>query len=125
MNRKCGEFLVSDSLIGQRGNPDSLLLGRSLDAGGRVVVQDFVDNVRKSRLVSINTEGCQDTRKQKSREEAPLVMVSLSNLNRKILFFEDAAEMPRAVKDLLTDMSMTKLGSGLGHEGEELERIGI
>jgi hypothetical protein len=91
----------------------------------RVIVQDFVDNVRKSRLVSINTEGRQEMRKRKSREEAPLVMVSVSNLNRKILFFEDAAEMPRAVKDLLTDMSVMKLGSGLGHEGEELERIGI
>jgi hypothetical protein len=64
-------------------------------------------------------------RKWKSREETPLVMVSVSNLNGKILFFEDAAEMLRAVKDLLTDVSMMKLGSGLGHEGEELERIGI
>ena len=88
-------------------------------------MQDFVDNVRKSRLMSINTEGRQEMRKRKSREEAPLVMVSVSNLNRKILFFEDAAEMLRAVKDLLTDVSMMKLGSGLGHEGEELEHIGI
>jgi hypothetical protein len=88
-------------------------------------VQDFVNNVRKSRLLSINTEGCQEMRKRKSREEAPLVIVSVSNLNRKILFFEDAAEMARVVKDLLTDMSVMKLGSGLGHEGEELERIRI
>jgi len=105
--------------------PRFLLLGRSLDAGERVIVQDFVDYARKSRLISINTEGCQETRKRKSGEETPLVMVSLSNLNGRILFFEDAVEMPKAVRDLLTDVSVTKLGSGLGREGEELERIGI
>ncbi len=59
------------------------------------------------------------------QRRSTVVMASVSNLNRKILFFEDAAEMLRAVKDLLTDVSVTKLGSGLGREGEELERIRI
>ncbi len=75
--------------------------------------------------MSINTEGCQEMRKWKKREEMPLVMVSVSNLAGRILFFEDAVEMLEDVKDLLIDMSIMKLGSGLSHEGKELERVGI
>ncbi len=87
--------------------------------------KDFVNFIRKSRLININTEGCQEMRKQKNGEEMPLVMVWVSNLARRILFFKDAVEMPEAVKDLLIDISVMKLGNGLGCEGEELERVRI
>jgi len=51
-----------------------VLSGR-LDSGERVEVQDFVNFIRKSRLININTEGCQEMRKRKNGEEMPLVMV--------------------------------------------------
>jgi hypothetical protein len=101
------------------------VLSRRLDSGERVEVQDFVNFIRKSRLININTEGCQEIRKQKNGEEMPLVMMWVSNLARRILFFEDAVEMPEAVKDLLIDVNVMKLGNGLCHEGEELERVRI
>jgi hypothetical protein len=96
------------------------LKGR-LDISERVEVEEFVKIVRRDRIMSINTEGCEDM----TAEDMPLVMVAMSNLEGRVIFYANATEMSRDVQDLLMDVSIAKLGSGLYREGEELHRIGI
>ncbi len=92
-----------------------------LDSSDRVELEEFIKVVRRDRIISVNTEGHED----KTGEDKPLVMVAVSNLDKRVIFFADAMEMSREVRDLLTDVSIAKLGSGLNREGEELHRIRI
>jgi hypothetical protein len=69
-----------------------LMKGR-LDSSDRVEVEEFVKVVRRDRFMSINTEGHED----KTREDKLLVMVAVSNMDGRVIFFTDTMEMSRDV----------------------------
>lgn len=92
------------------------------------IINGFLDVVKETRVLGINTEGhmyLHPSRKEQSGEPSPLVMLALANLSGTVLFFQDAFNCPPAVKVLLEDIAIVKIGSGLNRECEELERIGI
>jgi hypothetical protein len=86
-----------------------------LHSSERVEVEEFVKVVRRDRIISIYMEGCEDM----SAEDIPLVIVALSNLDGRVIFYADATEMSRDVQDLLIDVSIAKLGNSLYREGTQ------
>jgi hypothetical protein len=68
------------------------LKGR-LDISERVEVEEFVKIVRRDRIMSINTEGCEDM----TAEDMPLVMVAMSNLEGRVIFYADVQRCSRPV----------------------------
>jgi len=99
-----------------------------LCARGLGMVQKFLKIVRTTRILSVNTEGNRfEHPKLKDRDgrALPLVMVALCNLTGTVLFFTDSVQMPDDLREVLADVAITKIGSGLSREFEELERVGI
>jgi hypothetical protein len=69
-----------------------LMKGR-LDRSDRVKGEEIVKVIRRDRVVSINKECHKDI----TIEDTPLVMVAMSNLDRRVIFYADATEMSRDV----------------------------
>ncbi len=64
-----------------------------LDSSDRVEVEEFDEVVRRDGIMRVNTEG----HEHKTGEDKPLVMVAVSNLDRRVIFFMDVMEMSREV----------------------------
>jgi hypothetical protein len=55
----------------------------------------------------------------------PVVMVGLGNFEGQILIFTDVMTMPEQIRELLTDPSIVKVGSGICCELEEFLHVDI
>lgn len=91
-------------------------------------IDKFLRVVSSTRLLAINTEGhrfLHPCRTDDQGQPMPLVIVVLANLSGTILCFPDALQMPRKLLEVIEDISVYKIGSGLKREFEELERINI
>lgn len=89
------------------------------------IIQDFLREVRQTRVVCVNTEGTRAILTKEGQEERPLSMVTFAALNGVTLFFDDNLNVPIELMQLLSDVSVTKIGSGLSKEIAELERVGV
>jgi len=99
-----------------------------INSSGREVIQEFLKIVKSTRLISINTEGNKyphPTRKEESGEPAPLVILVVANLSGTILCFPDSVSLPIELREVIEDVAIYKVGSGLCREAEELARIGV
>jgi len=92
------------------------------------LVRSFIATVKSTRMLGLNTEGLNNkhpSRKDEFGCPLPLVTVVIANLSGTVLCFLDAWQMPEELRNILQDVSIVKIGSGLGREGEELDRVGI
>ena len=89
------------------------------------VIKDFLKEVQRTRVVCVNTEGTQLWVQEEDQEKRPRVMLTLAALNGRVLFFNDHLNVPAELLELLQDVSITKIGSGLDKEISELGRIGV
>ena len=88
-------------------------------------IKDFIETTRKYRIMSFNTEGKNRMVQVKGGKTRPRVLVTFGSLNGQVLFFTDFELVPRVLQKLLSDVSITKIGSGLVEEHKELGRLGI
>ena len=84
------------------------------------VLELLLANVQDTRVLIINTEG-----KGRMKDGRPWIMLSIGSMSGLVVFFSNLDEVPRQVKDLISDPAYTKLGSGLLHEHLELKRAGL
>jgi hypothetical protein len=89
------------------------------------VIQDFLREVRRTRVVCVNTEGTETEMVGEDGKKKPRAMVTFAALNGVVLFFNNHENVPPELASLISDMSVTKIGSGLIKEIAELERVQI
>jgi len=90
---------------------------RPLGPGGMKERQDtvkkFLQVVEETALVCFNTEAHVPGLNR--------VMLSLGNLAGTVILFCDARELPTAIKNMLEDFSITKIGNGIATDFDELK----
>ena len=88
-------------------------------------IESFLEDVKRTRVVCVNTEGTLMMRQVEGEESRPMAMLTFAALNGVVLFFDDHENVPEELMKLLSDVSITKIGSGLATELGELERLGV
>ncbi|HEY7531455.1 MAG TPA: hypothetical protein VH681_01580, partial [Nitrospiraceae bacterium] len=87
------------------------------------VIQDFLREVRRTRVVCVNTEGTETEMVGNDGKTRPRAMLTFAALNGVVLFFNNHENVPSELMSLIPDVSITKIGSGLNKEIAELERV--
>lgn len=85
---------------------------------------EFLAEVKKTRTLCVNTEGKQAWINEDAGRR-PRVLVSFGTLSGRILFFNDIKNVPQTLLNCLSDLSITKIGSGLDNEFSELARVDL
>ena len=88
-------------------------------------LQDFVQEVRRTRVLCVNTEGTAIEIKNNGEEPKPRAMITFGALNGMVLFFDNHEKLPLEFRQMLSDPGITKIGCGLTKEFSELERVGL
>jgi len=81
------------------------------------IVQEFVEEVERTGIISFNTEG--------HRSASGKIMMTVGNFKGTVLFINDCLKFPASIRNIFSDFGITKIGVGIGSDLAELYAQGI
>lgn len=117
-------LLDLERVTGQKGRHNYKYIDRRPKDDDEVVAA-FLEEVRRTRVICVNTEGTEAEMKGEDGKTKPRVMLTFAALNGVVLFFNNHENVPLDLMEMISDFSFTKIGSGIVKEITELERVGV
>ena len=122
------QTMLDDNFNSKKPREFQIFAGYPNDRRESRNVDFFLETVKETRVMSVKTVGCGLTHLSEldaRGQPKPLVLVAFSDLTGKVLFFQDASDLPNRLKQVLSDVSVVKVGSGVAKTCRALERVGI
>jgi len=93
---------------------------RELIKEERQILDDLIEQVQKTSLIAVNTEGHDSKIGDHTR-----LMVSVGSIGGEVVFWADISLVDLRIKMMLRDTGITKLGVGMDQDLIRLEKAGI